>query len=446
MKRYSIAPGLTRKSQMGSGSDPATLELEKLDQEITLTLQEIDKNLLKANAVISEKMFPILARYSQSSQKVWNNANFWKYFLEQSADVELTSYEAPANLGTNLNTLANSKRADNDAVVDNTSKTTEWPEKELSDREDNHVHRLDVGEKRRTFAGLENTPLWSPPRRASNMHASTPEGTRNAPAADPGNSVAQPTPQLTHTIRQSLDNYQRISISPRKETRAASERRRRDSVIRNFINSSPTLPEPPVLVSDLGDAEWKQTHNVRSPTKGGASATPMREPAYAGQNSLQRFPRTPNLGADTKVDMMRTPLGVRLRYGDDSELAPPELETGRDRTAAARDASSADVPLPELQTVEGTSKRRRLSTADDEQNVFLDPSKRPSRDNTQNSHLLGAFEEAVTNSSLTLRNTKDAGQPQDLFATIEHDTTDNSTSELGQFYRDRLKEFTNYGS
>ena len=87
MKRYSIVPGLTRRksAHVGSGtaSDPAaTLELEKLEQEITLTLQEIDKNLSKANAVISEKMFPILAKYAQSSQKVWNNANFWKYFLE----------------------------------------------------------------------------------------------------------------------------------------------------------------------------------------------------------------------------------------------------------------------------------------------------------------------------------------------------------------------------
>ena len=108
------------------------------------------------------------------------------------------------------------------------------------------------------------------------------------------------------------------------------------------------------------------------------------------------------------------------------------------------------MQLPDLQTIEtGSNKRRRLSTADDEQNVFLDQNSRTQpRENTlTNSNLLEAFEDVATNSSITLKQTGVSGEkPQDLFATIEHDTTDNSTSELGQFYRDRLKEFTNYGS
>lgn len=458
MKRYSIAPGLTRRKSAhvgsGTGSDPAaTLELEKLEQEITLTLQEIDKNLSKANAVISEKMFPILAKYAQSSQKVWSNANFWKYFLEQAADVELTSYEAPANLGTNLNTIANSKRADaQENQGETTSKsTTDWLEKDHQNTD--HAHRLDVAKNQgHAFAGLEETPTWSPERpQEANIQASTPEAIRkNAKSG----AVVQPTPQMiTHTIRQSLDNYHRISISPRKETRATtSERHRRDSVIRNFINSSPTLPEPPVLVSDFGDADWK-TANLPSPSKNARdlaqlqaqalAATPMRDPPFRSQNSLQRFPRTPKLGADSHepVDIMRTPLGVRIRYGDDSELAPPEMETNTNKASMEE-----DMQLPDLQTIEtGSNKRRRLSTADDEQNVFLDQNNRTQpRENLTN--LLGAFEEA-SNSSITLKQTGGSGEkPQDLFATIEHDTTDNSTSELGQFYRDRLKEFTNYGS
>ena len=142
---------------------------------------------------------------------------------------------------------------------------------------------------------------------------------------------------------------------------------------------------------------------------------------------------------------MRTPLGVRIRYGDDSELAPPEMETNTNKASVEE-----NMQLPDLQTIEtGSNKRRRLSTADDEQNVFLDQNSRTQpRENTlTNSNLLEAFEDVATNSSITLKQTGVSGEkPQDLFATIEHDTTDNSTSELGQFYRDRLKEFTNYGS
>lgn len=474
MKRYSIAPGLTRRKSAhvaGTGSDPAaTLELEKLEQEITLTLQEIDKNLSKANAVISEKMFPILAKYAQSSQKVWSNANFWKYFLEQAADVELTSYEAPANLGTNLNTIANSKRADvPESHGETASKsTTGWLEKDPHNTD--HVHRLDVAKNlnqnvnlnaRAAFAGLEETPTWSPERPQEAIQASTPEpagknpNLKNPNLKDP--DLKNPTPQMiTHTIRQSLDNYHRISISPRKEPRAdraASERHRRDSVIRNFINSSPTLPEPPVLVSEFDD--WRSPRKQDKGNPQGQDQDKAQPLVVAGQallatpvrdfrsQTLQRFPRTPNLGADSQpVDIMRTPLGVRIRYGDDSELAPPEMETNTDKP-------EDEMQLPDLQTVEPGNKRRRLSTADDERNVFLDQNNRTEpRENTlTNSNLLEAFEEVATNSSITLKQTGGSGEkPQDLFATIEHDTTEGSTSELGQFYRDRLKEFTNYGT
>ena len=120
MKRYSIAPSSSRRKSTTNGNaggrlddnidgESATLELERLEQETTLVLQEIDKNLSKANAVINDKIYPILKKYATSSGNVWNNVNFWKYFLEQAANVELTSYEAPTSLNTELNTLANTK-------------------------------------------------------------------------------------------------------------------------------------------------------------------------------------------------------------------------------------------------------------------------------------------------------------------------------------------------
>jgi DASH complex subunit ASK1 len=73
-----------------------TEELEKLEQSITLTLQEIDSNFAKAHRVVTTSILPIVDRYARNSEQVWEGARFWKEFFEASANVSLSNYEENA--------------------------------------------------------------------------------------------------------------------------------------------------------------------------------------------------------------------------------------------------------------------------------------------------------------------------------------------------------------
>ncbi|GKT50185.1 DASH complex subunit ask1 [Colletotrichum spaethianum] len=74
-----------------------TEELEKLEQSITLTLQEIDSNFSKAHRIVTTSILPIVEQYGEHSRNVWDASKFWKQFFEASANVSLSGYEEQAN-------------------------------------------------------------------------------------------------------------------------------------------------------------------------------------------------------------------------------------------------------------------------------------------------------------------------------------------------------------
>ncbi|GKT59075.1 DASH complex subunit Ask1 [Colletotrichum tofieldiae] len=74
-----------------------TEELEKLEQSITLTLQEIDSNFSKAHRIVTTSILPIVEQYGEHSRNVWDASKFWKQFFEASANVSLSGYEELAN-------------------------------------------------------------------------------------------------------------------------------------------------------------------------------------------------------------------------------------------------------------------------------------------------------------------------------------------------------------
>ena len=53
-------------------------ELEKLEQSITLTLQEIDSNFSKAHRIVTSTILPIVEQYGKHSGDVWEGSKFWK--------------------------------------------------------------------------------------------------------------------------------------------------------------------------------------------------------------------------------------------------------------------------------------------------------------------------------------------------------------------------------
>ncbi|KAJ4300459.1 hypothetical protein N0V88_003134 [Collariella sp. IMI 366227] len=70
-----------------------TEELEKLEQSITLTLQEIDHNFSKAHRIVTTSILPLVEQYGEHSRSVWESTKFWKQFFEASANVSLSGYE-----------------------------------------------------------------------------------------------------------------------------------------------------------------------------------------------------------------------------------------------------------------------------------------------------------------------------------------------------------------
>ncbi|CAM1511384.1 Fc.00g088970.m01.CDS01 [Cosmosporella sp. VM-42] len=74
-----------------------TEELERLEQSITLTLQEIDRNFSKSHRIVTTSILPLVEAYGEHSRAVWEASKFWKQFFEASANVSLSGYEELAN-------------------------------------------------------------------------------------------------------------------------------------------------------------------------------------------------------------------------------------------------------------------------------------------------------------------------------------------------------------
>ncbi|RAL61631.1 hypothetical protein DID88_002700 [Monilinia fructigena] len=70
-----------------------TEELEKLEQSITLTLQEIDHNFSRAHRIVTTSILPVVEQYANHSNAVWEGSKFWKQFFEASANVSLLQVE-----------------------------------------------------------------------------------------------------------------------------------------------------------------------------------------------------------------------------------------------------------------------------------------------------------------------------------------------------------------
>ncbi|ODV81690.1 uncharacterized protein CANTADRAFT_24542, partial [Suhomyces tanzawaensis NRRL Y-17324] len=538
MKRYSVAPTSSRRKStlsttVSEDTAAAREELEKLEQETTLVLQEIDKNISRANGIINDRLIPIIKDYSNASKNVWSNAGFWKFFFEQSANVELNSYEDPIST-TDVNTIANSR---SNMLFNEDEDEDEELHQEAPEDPAHDTPHLDVFKKPTLKPQLEeSTPTWSVEQSKKQIQSSTPQlhkrpsllpgYNRHPTAYDSNDSIGtQPPPLLTtsisstesqkspekdqspvktQTVRQSLDTYHKLSISPRKARTATrnalvEDARRRSSLIQNLINSSPTLPEPPILRSELANVselssptkEERQLSEVEqfspvllppelSPTKSVALSSHSKENTIQ-RNTIQRFPSTPKfserLSDGGKLDIMKTPLGLQIKYGDeDSDLQPPELQN-IDLHEGLASKRNSDQAL---------SSAKRAKPNDDNDNVFLETGsrntpnnasagstvyhsmlnkhERPSADNTDNQtqskSISQIFDDILNKAPQNQSGTRGVQRKgitsteiKDIFSDVsgsllensQLDNTENSTSELGSMLRERFNNLTNYG-
>ncbi|KAL8758274.1 MAG: hypothetical protein Q9199_001627 [Rusavskia elegans] len=97
LDKLSVDPAdMSRQSMAPARNLTLTEELEKLEQSITLTLQEIDHNFSRAHRIVTTSILPVVEQYAEHSKDVWESSKFWKQFFEASANVSLSGYEEPA--------------------------------------------------------------------------------------------------------------------------------------------------------------------------------------------------------------------------------------------------------------------------------------------------------------------------------------------------------------
>lgn len=424
------------------------LELERLEQETTLVLQEIDKNLSHANAVINDKMVPILRRYATATSQVWTNVGFWKHFLEEAADVEISTVNDPLDAGPAVENVAQTpppapEEAHARGSANNASSSSSEP----------HIEAL--------TPQLRSRPLLL-------------------------SSHSEVSPQVV-AMRKTTAGYLKVAVSPRKRTPKRTLNRadvvsasKRLSVLQNFLNSSPTLPEPPVLLSEVGRMGAASSSSVNRPNLGvrqdllsdsdernlgallpilfpslsltPAVTTASKRELGARLSSGQRFPRTPTFGSSAArkgnqiSPVRRTPVPMRPEFEDDSDLPVPKPST----VLGAPDESD-DLPLPDLQTIQVTglkhgagdvltpkpatpgsatssAKRRKLSN-DDAENVFLESNSVHGATSRNNSTI---YHTVVHDAEREVRTSRSMSQIFDevlLNTAAEKTTSDKATSK-----------------
>ena len=65
---------MSRISSAPSRNLTLTEELEKLEQSITLTLQEIDHNFSRAHRIVTSSILPVVEQFAKHSDAIWEGS------------------------------------------------------------------------------------------------------------------------------------------------------------------------------------------------------------------------------------------------------------------------------------------------------------------------------------------------------------------------------------
>ncbi|POS87316.1 hypothetical protein EPUL_000709 [Erysiphe pulchra] len=117
-----------------TASTSLTEELDKLEQSITLTLQEIDHNFSRAHAIVNSSILPIVEKYATHSNAVCEGSQFWKRIFEASANVSLSGVEEQNEEENYLSTYSPEKNK----KYDSGSTSVSDDEMHYSEKEDDH--------------------------------------------------------------------------------------------------------------------------------------------------------------------------------------------------------------------------------------------------------------------------------------------------------------------
>ncbi|GAB7332030.1 hypothetical protein MBLNU13_g03928t1 [Cladosporium sp. NU13] len=215
--------------QPTSRSLTLTEELERLEQQITLTLQEIDSNFSKAHRIVTSSILPIVEQYGKHSNDVWESSKFWKQFFEASANVSLSGYEEAA-------------LDDQDATHTGLEETTTQLETPQSERQAYRGHQSDEEE--------EDSYTIESPTQVTGVHST--------PKLPPSNGKARANQNKSSSGKPTSSAFR--SPSPRKYTG-------RNPLATSQSSAGPSTPKPFASnTQDLFDSSPFQPESAARPT------------------------------------------------------------------------------------------------------------------------------------------------------------------------------------
>ncbi|KAL4986215.1 DASH complex subunit Ask1-domain-containing protein [Aspergillus falconensis] len=352
---------MSRSSSIAQRPLTLTEELEKLEQSITLTLQEIDHNFSRAHRIITTSILPVVTEYKETSRDVWEGAKFWKKFFEASANVHLNANGEQPN--QDETTVDETMPEDESGNISQSHLTESESYDTLSTERMNHDRKPD---------DLELTSL-------SLSSHSTPRATvRENPHNDSTvTSIAHPSP-YDHGLANDDEHYQQddsyLPTTPGKQTSRATYDQ---SYADDILSSSPFVP--PVSQEKLtsGSHKGPVMHHFGDKTYR-VQATPIGK-AYDPSHS--RFAVTPNAASSTKKyafedSPMSSPEPEAPQLNSElfsSPLKPQTPGTGRrGRPGANRPRAPPKPGTSVLTPAKGGFGKRSEWDSDDEQFTYDD--------------------------------------------------------------------------
>ncbi|KAJ5902108.1 hypothetical protein N7495_002636 [Penicillium taxi] len=311
-----------------------TEELEKLEQSITLTLQEIDHNFSQAHRIVTTSILPLVEQYTEHSHEVWNGAKFWKQFFEASANVSLSGYEERPNADDTQESTATEEELSADITQSTTTDQDDSYDTPTSRRNVHHgqADDLDLSE---LAISSHSTP------RAVDQHIDDDDLT----ASSIDHSHSSDYENLRKQINEASAPFQ----MPDSFTLPSTPGRQHDYGAESMM-SSPFIP--PVSSTKLQtpsrDTRYQKStdpvlHQMLDKTYR-VQATPLGNGYYnagAGNNARSNFASTPK---------------QKSRYAfDDSPLSSPEPE-------APKLNAELFSPVKDMNDTPGTNRKRRTSS------------------------------------------------------------------------------------
>ncbi|KAF7507410.1 hypothetical protein GJ744_010469 [Endocarpon pusillum] len=312
-----------------------TEELEKLEQSITLTLQEIDHNFSRAHRIVTSSILPIVEQYAEHSRDVWEGSKFWKQFFESSANVSLSGYEEqPSTHGTFDDTVTEESSASTHTTLEGSESYTTPSSASRS---------IIQGEEDIDLSSLTISPSHSTPRPQTKAKESVPQPQHSTTFADypspyealrrevnsASNANQGPTPAIpstpgkssaiAHQGRGMTTTPSSITYSPliSRQTptsipRPSTIRKKTDPLLHRVLDRNYRVQATPI-----SNARYGGFHNSRiaATTGAGAGASIPATPQVTARNRLlestlsssPNMPEAPQLHAEIFSSPVRKP-------------------------------------------------------------------------------------------------------------------------------------------